>query len=158
MKSPFKRKNTPNPPEPDPLLDDLPRGQEKRLKGENYLPFGFFEQPDVLAEIGFEDQSGDNFLGLVNGTTELLKRKDGRTEYVTYGGIPIGNRDDRHLTVVAGSRSGKGRSYIVPNLLSYNGSTIVIDPKGENAAITARYRAQELGQNVHILDPFRING
>ena len=33
---------------------------------------------------------------------------------------------------------------------------IVIDPKGENASITCRYRAEELGQNVCILDPFEI--
>ncbi len=158
MKSPFNRKKTPATPplKPDAILDDLPRGQEKRLKGKNFLPFGFFEQLEELASTGFKDHSGDNFLGLVNGTTESINRKDGRTEYVTSAGVPIGSRDDRHITVVAGSRSGKGRSFIVPNLLSYKGSVIVIDPKGENAAITARYRAEELGQNVHILDPFKV--
>ncbi len=156
MKSPFGRKKEPGPPNPDAILDDLPRGQERRLKGDNFLPFGFFELPEELATVGFSDQSGDNFLGLVNGSTKKVNRKDGRIEFVTTGGVPVGCKDDRHITVVAGSRSGKGRSFIIPNLLSYNGSTIVIDPKGENAAITARYRAETLGQRVHILDPFRI--
>ena len=65
----------------------------------------------------------------------------------------IGNDDDRHQITVAGSRSGKGRSCIIPNLLHYSGSTLVIDPKGENANVTA-LRRQALGQKVFVLDPF----
>lgn len=65
--------------------------------------------------------------------------------------------DDRHLVTIAGSRSGKGRSLIIPNLLSYPGSVVCIDPKGENAAVTARHR-QAMGQKVMILDPFAVLG
>jgi len=75
---------------------------------------------------------------------------------ITVGGVPVGVSDDRHITTVAGSRSGKGRSVIIPNLLQYPGSMVVIDPKGENASITCKYRAEQLGQNVCILDPFKI--
>jgi type IV secretion system protein VirD4 len=64
--------------------------------------------------------------------------------------------DDRHLVTIAGSRAGKGRGLIIPNLLSYPGSVVCIDPKGENAAVTARYRAEVLGQTVVILDPFAV--
>lgn len=64
--------------------------------------------------------------------------------------------DDRHLVTIAGSRAGKGRSLIIPNLLSYPGSAICIDPKGENAAVTARYRHDVLKQDVVILDPFGV--
>jgi type IV secretion system protein VirD4 len=39
--------------------------------------------------------------------------------------------------------------------LTYPGSCIVTDPKGENAAITAR-RRRELGATVHIFDPFSV--
>ena len=46
---------------------------------------------------------------------------------------------------------------VVPNLLTYPGSVICIDPKGENAAVTARAR-REMGQEVHILDPWHITG
>lgn len=49
----------------------------------------------------------------------------------------VGKPDDRHFLTIATSRSGKGRSGIVPNLLTWPGSALVIDPKGENAAITA---------------------
>ena len=56
-------------------------------------------------------------------------------------GKPVGIDDNRHIVTVAGSRAGKGTSLIVPNLMLYPGSTVVIDPKGENAALTARHRA-----------------
>lgn len=68
----------------------------------------------------------------------------------------IGTEDDRHVMTVAGSRSGKGVSNIIPNLIFYRGSMLVIDPKGENANITARRRAHGLAQTVHVLDPFGI--
>lgn len=64
--------------------------------------------------------------------------------------------DDRHIVTIAGSRAGKGVSLIVPNLLQYPGSVICIDPKGENAAITAAYRANVLGQKVAVLDPYGV--
>lgn len=75
----------------------------------------------------------------------------------------IGWDDDRGFLTVAGSRSGKGRSAIIPNLLTWPGSALVIDPKGTNAAVTAARRGQGggrvtafLGQDVYVVDPFRI--
>ena len=77
----------------------------------------------------------------------------------------IGWQDNRHVMTIAGSRTGKGVSLIIPNLLLYEGSAIVIDPKGENAKITAARRgngitggAGGLGQDVHVLDPFGVSG
>ena len=58
-----------------------------------------------------------------------------------------------HLCTVAPTRSGKGVSAIVPNLSHYRGTTIVLDPKGENYDITARGR-REMGHRVYKLDPF----
>ena len=57
-------------------------------------------------------------------------------------GIPLGYRDDRHVTLVAGNRAGKGTSVIVPTILTYTGSMMVIDPKGENATIAAGRRGK----------------
>lgn len=76
--------------------------------------------------------------------------------------IPLGLNDPRHMITVAGARSGKGRSAIVPNLCLYPGSVLVIDPKGENASITAARRGKGndwcsgMGQDVYVLDPFGV--
>ncbi|MGE0279037.1 MAG: type IV secretory system conjugative DNA transfer family protein [Rhizobiaceae bacterium] len=73
---------------------------------------------------------------------------------------PIGYHDDRHVLLVSGTRGGKGTGVIIPNLCLWPGSCIVIDPKGENATVTAQRRgngseyAYGLGQTVRVLDPF----
>ena len=59
----------------------------------------------------------------------------------------------RHFLSIAACRSGKGVSLIIPNLLQYQGSALVVDPKGENAWITAKWRRSQ-GQKVIILDPW----
>jgi AAA+ superfamily predicted ATPase len=75
----------------------------------------------------------------------------------------VGWNDDRGFLTVAGSRAGKGRSAIIPNLLLWPGSALVIDPKGTNAAVTAARRGTGggrvtafLGQKVYVVDPFAI--
>ncbi len=60
------------------------------------------------------------------------------------------------MVTVAGSRAGKGRSAIVPNLLTWPHSAFVIDPKGENASLTAAVRASRSGHKVVVLDPYRV--
>jgi type IV secretion system protein VirD4 len=69
-------------------------------------------------------------------------------EWVSYKG-------DRHLLTVAPTRAGKGTTQIIPNLLTYEGSVLVIDPKGENAKMSAE-RRKDMGQDVHIVDPWGI--
>ncbi|MBK1883536.1 type IV secretory system conjugative DNA transfer family protein [Luteolibacter pohnpeiensis] len=140
----------------DAILGDLLRGEEGRRHGDSHSARNYFERPELIAQAGFQDGAGDNFLGIIGGKSERVKRTDGRVESITRGGVPIGSKDDRHRTLVAGSRSGKGRCVLIPELLTYGGSMIVLDVKGENAAITARWRAQKLGQQVCILDPFQI--
>jgi Type IV secretory system Conjugative DNA transfer len=72
----------------------------------------------------------------------------------------VGIEDDRHITTIATSRGGKGRSVIIPNLLTWPGSALVIDPKGQNACVTALKRGQGgdglvecLNHTVRIVDP-----
>lgn len=62
-----------------------------------------------------------------------------------------------HLLTLAPTRSGKGVSAVIPNLLDHLGSAFVVDVKPENAAVTAR-RRREMGQEVRILDPFGTAG
>jgi len=60
-----------------------------------------------------------------------------------------------HVVTVAPTGSGKGIGAVIPNLLDYPGSALVLDVKGENAAVTARAR-RELGHKVFVVDPFRV--
>lgn len=68
---------------------------------------------------------------------------------------PILFEEEGHLLTIASTGAGKGIGCIVPALLTHKGPMVVIDPKGENAAITARYR-ESLGQKVHIVDPMQV--
>lgn len=77
--------------------------------------------------------------------------------------LTVGIEDDRHMLTIAASASGKGRSAIIPNLLTWGGSAIVIDPKGTNAAVTAAARgagggrvSAGMGQAVFVFDPFGV--
>jgi len=60
----------------------------------------------------------------------------------------------QHMLSIAPTRSGKGVSLIIPNLLTYRGAVLVVDPKGENAWVTAPFRRQSLGQKTVIVDPW----
>ncbi len=76
----------------------------------------------------------------------------------------IGAGDDRHVACIAGSRSGKTASILVPSLCFYPGSVCVIDPKGELARLTAVARgpgseySEGRGQSVFVLDPYDVSG
>jgi type IV secretion system protein VirD4 len=60
----------------------------------------------------------------------------------------------QHLVSIAPTRSGKGVSLIIPNLLTYRGSVLVVDPKGENAWVTAPHRRDAFNQKTYIVDPW----
>ncbi|MDD3029384.1 MAG: type IV secretory system conjugative DNA transfer family protein [Alphaproteobacteria bacterium] len=77
---------------------------------------------------------------------------------------PLQYEGARHLLTVAPTRSGKGVSSIIPNLLLHQGSAFIVDPKGENALVTALRRGQGstkdnipgMGQKVVLLDPWDV--
>ena len=60
-----------------------------------------------------------------------------------------------HIITCAPTGSGKGIGSVIPNLLEYPGSCLVLDLKGENYAVTAR-RRQELGNLAVKIDPFGV--
>jgi type IV secretion system protein VirD4 len=81
----------------------------------------------------------------------ILGRGTGRrSPLVRYSG-------DAHLLTMAPTGAGKGVSCVMPTLLDYPGSILVIDPKGENYAVTAAYR-RVIRQRVVALDPFDVVG
>ena len=69
-----------------------------------------------------------------------------RNEYIIDGG-------QTHVLVAAPTGSGKGVGVVIPNLLSWNGSAIVLDIKGENHKLTSGFRRAH-GQRVFVFSPF----
>ena len=57
-----------------------------------------------------------------------------------------------HTLLAAPTRSGKGVGFVIPNLLDWPGSVVVLDIKGENYAHTAGWRAAH-GHEIHRFDP-----
>ena len=67
------------------------------------------------------------------------------------------NAGDRHLITVGPNGSGKTRRLLVPNLYRLKDwSIVVIDIKGELAALTAAYRAAQADHKVVVIDPFSV--
>jgi type IV secretion system protein VirD4 len=61
-----------------------------------------------------------------------------------------------HLSVFAPSGAGKNVSIVFPFLLTSPESCIITDIKGENAQISAAYRAEVFGQKAMLLDPWNV--
>ena len=58
------------------------------------------------------------------------------------------------VLLAAPTRSGKGVGVVIPNLLTYTGSVVVLDIKQENYNITAGYRRNSLKQDTWLFNPF----
>jgi type IV secretion system protein VirD4 len=80
-------------------------------------------------------------------------------------GILVGRHGKQFLSLTgqlsvmlsAPTRSGKGVGVVIPNLLNWPDSVVVLDIKGENFDITAGYRAAH-GQPVYAFSPFDDGG
>lgn len=83
--------------------------------------------------------------------------KPGRVLLGKWQGRLIGRDDDRHIVTLAGNRAGKTQTALIPNLLRYPGSVVVLDPKGELAKATAATR-KRMGQRMCVFDPFGVTG
>lgn len=84
--------------------------------------------------------------GLRDSTGIILGRKGGR--YLVFGG-------SEHVLLEAPTRGGKGVGVVIPNLLNWRDSVVVLDVKRENWDITAGFR-KESGQDVYLFDPLDI--
>lgn len=127
-------------------FEDLPRGLPREISTKDGAPRALWSAPEGLTNsLRWAAHSGAPLVG------------QDRT------GNWIGLDDDRHLFTVAGSRAGKGVSTILPNLVHYSGSVLCLDPKGENASLTAERRGQGrgvpaggLGQDVFVFDAYGV--
>lgn len=116
-------------------------------------PVAPLQQPDQLPEPGLlvgwslEDRQPRRPIGFTYGNP----LKTPATGFFD----PILLKGEGHLMTIAPTGAGKGTGCIIPALLRFPGPVIVIDPKGENATITAR-RRREMGQRVVVIDPMGV--
>jgi type IV secretion system protein VirD4 len=87
---------------------------------------------------------------------ELLHAKDGlivgletQNNYYRVDGY-------QHLLLLAPTGTGKGVSFVVPNLLDWTESTIIHDIKLENFKMTSGWRASQ-GQKIYLFNPLEPN-
>ena len=92
-----------------------------------------FANPSEIAEAGLYGEQG------------IIVGKVGR-RYLIYGG-------QEFVLLSAPTRSGKGVSLVLPNLLNYHDSVVVLDIKLENFAYSSKFRRQH-GQEVYLFNPF----
>lgn len=70
-----------------------------------------------------------------------------------YKGKYIADYSQLYTSVAAAPGAGKGVGFVIPNLLQYPHSCVVLDPKQENWEITAGYREQVLEQECFLFAP-----
>lgn len=104
----------------------------------------------------------------IHGTAQWATKADiERTGLLGKAGVYVGGwMDDKkqrylrhngpeHVLAFAPTRSGKGVGLVLPTLLSWGESTLVLDIKGENWALTAGWR-QSQGHKVIRFDPTEV--
>ncbi len=82
--------------------------------------------------------------GLDSDKGILIGQEGGR--YLSFGG-------QQFVWLAAPTRSGKGVGVVIPNLLNWPDSAVVLDIKGENYQTTSLFR-QKNGQDVFVFNPF----
>jgi stage V sporulation protein K len=122
---------------------------------------GWFER-----ETKFGQHATGRFASLWDILSNEFKRGDiflGRPKLIIGGMLrPIGLNTEKHFVTIASTGGYKSTGALIPNLCIHEGSALIIDPKGELAAITARRRGnggggvRGMGQPVYVLDPFSI--
>lgn len=83
------------------------------------------------------------------GKTGIIVGKD-RGRFLQFAG-------QQFVMLAAPTRSGKGVAFVVPNLLNWPDSCVVLDIKLENFFLTSRFRARH-GQKVFLFNPYAEDG
>ena len=111
------------------------------LSGTALTKFGktHWQRASELRKNGFFAAPGTGF---ILGKTRLPKR---RGRYLSSNVFP-------HVLCVAPTGRGKTTGFVIPNLLTFRGSAVVLDVKGENFEATARHRAAQ-GDDVFRFAP-----
>lgn len=99
------------------------------------------------------------FAGLAELTKSGFFRQTNTSVVVgKYNGQLLHYNGQQFAILSAPTRSGKGVGIVIPNLLHYAESVVVLDIKQENFNLTSAYRKEVLGQEVYLFNPFDENG
>ena len=110
------------------------------------LPFGIIFAPakrSLFGDARFAKRSEIKRAGLL-GENGIIVGKLGN-RYLTFDG-------QQHAIISAPTRSGKGVGIVIPNLLNWPDSVVVLDIKQENWGITSAFRRKH-GQQCYLFNP-----
>lgn len=83
----------------------------------------------------------------------LFKATDDGILIGRFGNRLVRLSGQQFVILAAPTRSGKGVGVVIPNLLEYRESMVVLDIKQENFALTSGWRASQ-GQQIFLFNPF----
>ncbi len=134
----------------DPLLIDwLKRGGLAGLFVVGLVAIAIFRRgPALHGTARFAREAEIRREGLRSRTGIVVGRRRGR--FLIFGG-------NEHVLLEAPTRAGKGVGVVIPNLLTWPDSTVVLDVKRENWAASAGFRARA-GQRIYLFDPLDPDG
>ena len=129
---------------------------EKWLVIAGGIPLAILLIPVILFSV-FSSQKKKSLFGNARFATKNEIRKAGLYNDT---GIFIGRAfgsflmfvGERHVSLSAPTRGGKGASFAIPNLLTWKESLVVLDIKEENWRITSAYR-HKYGQECYFFNP-----
>ncbi|MBM7070610.1 type IV secretory system conjugative DNA transfer family protein [Shewanella sp. 202IG2-18] len=104
------------------------------------------KKPALYGEARFATQKQIKQAGLLNPSGIIVGKQQGllQQQYLQFAG-------QQHVLMSAPTRSGKGVGVVVPNLLSWQDSIVVLDIKQENWNISAGFRRAH-GQQCFLLN------
>lgn len=114
------------------------------------IPFVFFLMPakrSLFGDARFAKKHEIKRAGLLGEKGIIVGKK--YNKYLMFKG-------SQHAIISAPTRSGKGVGVVIPNLLSWPESLVVLDIKQENWDITSGYRAKH-GQECYLFNPAAVD-
>ncbi len=112
------------------------------------------QQSDLHGSARWATEQEVKEAGLFSETGLILGQSPGRKGR----GRILRHDGPEHVFVFAPTRSGKGVSLVLPNLLTWPHSVLVHDMKGENWVLSAGWRSRELGSVCIKFDPTCTDG
>ena len=119
------------------------RSRNAKQDAANLYGSAQYAELDQIREAGLLPPKGEKGSGVYVGG--WMDPRDGRQYYLRHGG-------KEHVIALAPTRSGKGVGLVIPTLLSWEHSVVVLDIKSENWSLTSGWR-RLAGHKVLRWDP-----